>query len=90
VSGDLYGLLASKCGVTGPQFEEYNKRKANLCSTLAISQIVCCSLGDLPDLRPKPNPDGTCSLYTVVTDDSCYKISASNGLTINDLEFFNK
>ncbi|KAF4160411.1 hypothetical protein CNMCM6069_008761 [Aspergillus lentulus] len=90
VSGDSCGSLASKCGVTGPQFEEYNKRKPNLCSTLAIGQIVCCSPGDLPDLRPKPNPDGTCSSYTVVTDDSCYKISASNGLTIDDLETFNK
>ncbi|KAF3909185.1 Endochitinase [Dactylellina cionopaga] len=89
VSGDSCKTLASKCKITGPKFTEYNT-KANLCSTLAVGQPVCCNKGTLPDLRPKPVADGTCASVVVKAGDYCAKIAASNGLTVANLETFNK
>ncbi|EWC44902.1 hypothetical protein DRE_00961 [Drechslerella stenobrocha 248] len=89
VSGDSCGSLAGKCKITGPKFMEFNTAK-NLCATLAVGQPVCCDKGTLPDLKPKPNKDGSCSSYAVIKDDYCAKIAASNGLTVQNLEAFNK
>ncbi|PLB51186.1 glycoside hydrolase [Aspergillus steynii IBT 23096] len=90
VSGDSCGSLAKKCGISGAKFEEYNKSKKNLCATLAVGQPVCCSKGTLPDLRPKPGKDGSCAAYTTINKDTCSKIAVENGLTISNLEAFNK
>ncbi|KAK6502020.1 hypothetical protein TWF481_009838 [Arthrobotrys musiformis] len=89
VSGDSCATLATKCKITGPKFMEYNT-KANLCATLAVGQPVCCNKGTLPDLRPKPLADGTCASVVVKSGDYCSKIAASNGLTVANLETFNK
>ncbi|KAK6515917.1 hypothetical protein TWF281_004509 [Arthrobotrys megalospora] len=89
VSGDSCATLASKCKITGAKFMEYNT-KTNLCSTLAVGQPVCCNKGTLPDLRPKPLADGTCASVVVKSGDYCSKIAASNGLTVANLETFNK
>ncbi|EEP81862.1 conserved hypothetical protein [Uncinocarpus reesii 1704] len=88
-SGDSCASLASKCGVSGSDFTKYNPG-SKFCSTLAVGQRVCCSAGDLPDIRPKPKPDGHCADYTTQAGDFCAKIAASNGLTVDDLEEFNK
>jgi hypothetical protein len=48
VSGDSCASLASRCGISGYDFERFNP-KTNLCSTLMPKQYVCCSAGDLPD-----------------------------------------
>lgn len=45
VSGDSCGSLASKCGISGPKFEEYNNYDKALCSSLTPGQHVCCSQG---------------------------------------------
>ncbi|KAF3160006.1 hypothetical protein TWF788_003433 [Orbilia oligospora] len=89
VSGDSCATLASKCKITGAKFMSYNT-KANLCSTLAVGQPVCCSSGTLPDLRPKPLADGTCASVVVKSGNYCAAIAASNGLTVANLETFNK
>ncbi|KAI9374613.1 hypothetical protein BJX61DRAFT_540623 [Aspergillus egyptiacus] len=89
VSGDSCGTLASKCGLTPQDFTEVNSED-DLCSTLKVGQHVCCSRGELPDLRPKPNPDGSCATYTTQSGDSCSAIAAANGLTVSDIEDFNK
>lgn len=88
VSGDGCGTLASRCGISGADFTKYNTQ-ANLCSTLMPGQYVCCSPGGLPDIRPKPKPDGTCATYLVVSGDSCARLAASNGLKVEDIERFN-
>lgn len=88
-SGDSCGALASKCGITAAQFTAFNK-DPTLCSTLAPGGIVCCGNGTLPDIKPKPNSDGSCFVYQTKADDSCSKITASNGLTTAKLEEFNK
>jgi chitinase len=89
VSGDGCGTLASKCGISGNDFTKYNP-DPNLCSGLAVGQVVCCSSGSLPDLKPKPNEDGTCATYRVMPDDTCSALAASNGLTNDDIDKFNK
>lgn len=89
ISGDSCGSLASKCGLSSNEFMEVNT-KENLCATLAVGQPVCCTRGDLPDLRPVPKPDGYCFDSTIVQDDYCSTIAAKNGLTVDDLESFNK
>ncbi|KAK2771652.1 hypothetical protein FQN53_004945 [Emmonsiellopsis sp. PD_33] len=89
VSGDSCASLATKCGLSPQDFTEVNP-DSELCSALAVGQPVCCSRGELPDLRPKPNPDGSCATYTTIADDSCSVIAASNGLKVEDIEDFNK
>ncbi|KAL3428789.1 hypothetical protein BDV09DRAFT_203916 [Aspergillus tetrazonus] len=88
-SGDSCASLATRCGITGTEFEKYNI-KDDLCSTLTPGQHVCCSSGTLPNFAPSPNEDGTCASYVVQEDDSCSKIAATNDLTTEDLEDFNK
>ncbi|KAL0943521.1 chitinase [Colletotrichum truncatum] len=88
--GDSCASLATKCGVSGADFTKFNSGTTNLCSTLRVGQLVCCSTGKLPDIRPKPNPDGSCATYTVKQDDWCDKIAAAHGLTLVQLESFNK
>ncbi|KAK6953668.1 hypothetical protein Daesc_005973 [Daldinia eschscholtzii] len=89
VSGDGCASLAERCGISGADFTKYNP-DPNLCSTLQIGQRVCCSSGTLPDIRPKPEPNGTCASYTVQEGDSCSSIAANNGLSASEVEDFNK
>ncbi|RDW93971.1 uncharacterized protein DSM5745_01293 [Aspergillus mulundensis] len=89
VSGDSCGALASRCGISGADFTKYNSQK-NLCATLKPKQYVCCSSGSLPDMRPKPQADGTCATYTVQDNDNCAGIAAEFSLTTKDIETFNK
>lgn len=89
VSGDSCSSLASKCGLSAQDFTKVNSA-TDLCSSLKVGQHVCCSRGKLPDFKPKPNSDGSCHTYTTKTGDSCSAIAASNSLTVDDLESFNK
>ncbi|KAI0182679.1 chitinase [Xylaria flabelliformis] len=89
VFGDSCGSLATKCGISGSDFTKYNPG-ASFCSSLVPYQHVCCSAGTLPDFAPKPNADGSCATYTVVTDDTCADIAAANSLTVTQLQSFNK
>lgn len=87
--GDGCGSLASRCGISGANFDKYNNKKG-LCGNLKPGQHVCCSSGSLPDLRPKPQADGTCATYTVKDNDDCNGLAAQFGLTKKDIEGFNK
>lgn len=93
-SGDDCSSMASKCGLKPSDFSTVNNNP-KLCSTpvdskLIEGQVVCCSRGKFPDLRPKPNSDGSCATYRTVQDDGCAKIAASRGLTVDAIEGFNK
>ncbi|KAK1249289.1 hypothetical protein MKX07_002805 [Trichoderma sp. CBMAI-0711] len=90
VPGDSCASLASKCGVSGANFERYNSYDKRLCSKLAVGKPVCCSPGKLPDLRPKPKPSGECATYTAKSSDTCADIAASNGLETTDVVEFNR
>lgn len=89
IENDSCAALATRCGISGSDFAKYSDDD-DLCSTLKPGQHVCCSKGDLPGFRPRPNEDGSCFAYYVSKDDFCSKISASNSLTNEDLEDFNK
>jgi hypothetical protein len=87
VSGDSCTSLATRCGISGFSFDQYNP---GICSSLKPGQHVCCSSGTLPDFRPKPNADGSCYSYQVKADDNCASLAAANGLTLEDIEEFNQ
>ncbi|EHK17714.1 glycoside hydrolase family 18 protein [Trichoderma virens Gv29-8] len=76
--GDSCGSLAKKCSISSADL-----------SNLRPGQMICCSKGSLPDITPKPHPDGSCATYTIKPDDDCSRIAASNGLKIDQLEKFN-
>lgn len=87
-SGDTCTSLASKCGVSTSDFTKNNKE---LCSSpLSPGGIACCGRGTLPDIRPKPNSDGSCFVYQTRQGDDCSVIAASNGLKVDDLDRLNK
>jgi len=88
VAGDTCATLVTKCGITAAQFTIYNPA-TNLCSALAVGQIVCCSSGTVPDLTPQPNADGSCSSYVVKSGEYCSAIAASNSITVAKIESMN-
>ncbi|KAL4996287.1 hypothetical protein BDV10DRAFT_187234 [Aspergillus recurvatus] len=88
IGGDSCASLAAKCGISAADFTKYNPA-SDLCSTLAVGQRVCCSAGTLPDIKPKPNADGSCHTYQVQNDDTCSAIAAANGLKASDISDFN-
>ncbi|KAH7128640.1 hypothetical protein B0J11DRAFT_431313 [Dendryphion nanum] len=100
VKDDGCASLAARCGIRGADFTKYNP-KANLCSTLVEKQWVCCtrslhifytemSTDNSTDMRPKPQPDGTCAVYIVQENDGCKIIADSFGLNVTDIDKFNK
>lgn len=86
---DSCAALAQRCGISGADFTKYNSEKG-FCSKLKPGQHVCCSSGDMPDFRPKPNQDGSCATTTVGDGESCSTIGAANSLTNDDIDDFNK
>jgi hypothetical protein len=88
-SGDGCADLATRCGISSADLTKYNPQ-ANFCSTLKPNQYYCCSAGTLPDMRPKPNPDGSCHSYKVASGDGCFSIASSFGITQANIESFNK
>ncbi|KAL2813996.1 hypothetical protein BJX63DRAFT_431632 [Aspergillus granulosus] len=83
-------MSAARCGITKPKLIDYNGN-ANLCmpGRLVRGQRLCCNRGTLPDIRPKPNEDGSCFAYTVQPGDDCTYIAITNGLTNTVLERYN-
>ncbi|KAF7557169.1 hypothetical protein G7Z17_g955 [Cylindrodendrum hubeiense] len=89
ISGDSCATVAKRCGITTANLSKYNTA-TNFCSKLAIGQVVCCSTGTLPDLKPKPNSDGTCARYAIKSGDSCYTIGQAYTLTETAIRSFNR
>ncbi|KAK3295828.1 glycoside hydrolase superfamily [Chaetomium fimeti] len=86
--GDLCGSLASRCGISTADFYTYNPG-STFCNTLQAGQLVCCSEGSLPNLRPEPNPDGTCATYEVPPGEYCSLIASKFQLTVDEIETWN-
>lgn len=90
--GDTCPTLVKKCGVTSSNFVKYNP-KTNLCSSLESTPFVCCSAGDLPStgvVAPTPGADGVCATHLIRHDDTCTTLAARYGVTVEDLEKWNK
>lgn len=41
-------------------------------------------------MRPKPDEDGGCFVYTTQTGDTCSSLAAANSLKTSDIDDFNK
>jgi hypothetical protein len=87
------GSLVSRCGISAADFTKYNP-KTDLCSTLQVGDYVCCSAGD-PHIEPKPVPpkqggDGICATHLIKNGDSCDALAKQYGVTVADLEKWNK
>ncbi len=89
VAGDSCGSLASRCGISGNDFTKFNPQE-NLCANLMPKQWVCCSEGDLPDMTPQPQPDGTCATHTIGSDDNCWAIGDNYGISTDRINEVNK
>jgi hypothetical protein len=89
-SGDSCAALAARCNIRGADFLKYNPQK-NLCATLQEGDYVCCSSGDpyKPE-PPKPGADGTCATHLIKDRDNCAALAKKAGVTVADLEKFNK
>lgn len=85
---DDCGVLAKKCGISVADVMKYNPSK-DFCTTLFAWQLVCCEYGELPDLRPKPNADGSCATWQIHGGDTCASIAARNGITVEEIVVFN-
>lgn len=81
--------LATECGISVDQLQQYNPDH-KFCPILRPGQLVCCSPGSLPGIRPKPLDNGTCASYMVEPNESCATIAAENGLSATDIDEFNK
>jgi len=66
VSRETCATLATQCGITPAQFTTDNP-SATECSTLAVGEHVCCSVGTLPNYAPQPAANGDCYSYLVVS-----------------------
>lgn len=89
ISGDLCAALASRCGISSSDLLRFNQQK-NFCNNLKVKQFVCCSEGELPDVRPQPDSDGNCNVYSANEQDGCWIIADKHYITIDDIERFNK
>lgn len=80
--------IVDQTGVNAESLKGYNP---NLdFSKLQAGQPVCYSIGNLPNLKPKKNSDGSCYSYQVKSGDTCASITASYyPLSINDLNNYN-
>lgn len=90
--GDTCPSLVKKCGISSPSFVKYNP-KTNLCSTLKIGDFVCCSAGNLPSAgvsSPKPGADGVCATHLIQNGDTCSALATKYGVTVDDIEKWNK
>ncbi|EFR03916.1 killer toxin alpha/beta [Nannizzia gypsea CBS 118893] len=89
VEADSCAALAARCGIRGKDFLKFNP-KPDLCTTLVPKQWICCSEGTVPDMRPKPQADGTCATYTISSGDGCWAMADNFGITQDNIEKFNK
>ncbi|EEY17562.1 killer toxin subunits alpha/beta [Verticillium alfalfae VaMs.102] len=67
-------------------------RRGRLTSVRRSSPVspVCCSSGTLPDVKPKPQADGSCATYAVEANEGCAAVAAKHGLKEQDLEKMNE
>lgn len=91
-SGNGCDALATRCGISSTDFRKYNP-KSDLCSPTGLfpGDFVCCSAGDryVPP-KPSANADGSCKSHDVASGDTCASIAKTYGITVDDIESWNK
>ncbi|KAJ7879366.1 glycoside hydrolase superfamily [Mycena leptocephala] len=58
------------------------------CAALQLGQKLCVSSGTIPG-QPQKNPDGSCSVYTIISGDSCSALASRFSITIANIETWN-
>jgi len=87
--GDTCSSVATdRCQIDLEQLYKFNGGPS-ACTNLRKGKALCCTKGTLPDLKPKPNADGTCAYVTVADGDTCDDIAATNALSTDDLAELN-
>ncbi|RYP14424.1 hypothetical protein DL765_006367 [Monosporascus sp. GIB2] len=81
-AGDGCWAVADRCKISQTDLKKYNR--ANLCSTLIVDEVVCCSSGTLPSTLPPGNADGTCKTRAVISGDSCGSLASKCGISAAD------
>ena len=93
VSGNGCDALVQRCGISSADFYQFNP-KTGLCANLMPGDDICCSAGDPPAPptvnKPGPNADGTCATHLIANGDTCDALARQYGVTIADLERWNK
>ncbi|KAJ3395681.1 hypothetical protein HDU92_005147 [Lobulomyces angularis] len=92
-TGDGCWSIANEIGVSQAELEGYNRNNWNWkgCDKLALDQKICVSPGNPPaDPRPKPDANGNCFAYNIKANDGCWSLAVIYGLTVADIETFNK
>jgi hypothetical protein len=93
ISGDGCSILASRCGISGADFTKYNPA-STFCSSLKVGDYACCSAGDRytkpKPVAPSPNADGTCATHLIVDKDTCAALATKYGITVDNIEKWNK
>jgi hypothetical protein len=87
-----WSIANTRCGevISVDDLVKYNNgASVDAFCALKPKQPVCCSPGKIPDLRPKPNADGTCASHTVGSE-YCWDIQQLFLLNEGDVEKFNK
>ncbi|RXW14220.1 hypothetical protein EST38_g11635 [Candolleomyces aberdarensis] len=80
--------IATAAGISTTQLSSFNPGLD--CGKLQPGQRLCISSGTLPNISPKPNPDGSCATHTVAPGTWCALIATQYGITEADIERFNK
>ncbi|KAH7018572.1 glycoside hydrolase superfamily, partial [Microdochium trichocladiopsis] len=89
-SGDTCPGIASRCSISLAKLVEYNGGdQTAFCNNLMPKTAVCCSTGDKPDLKPKPQENGDCAVHEVQKDDGCWAIADKYHLTQEEIHKLN-
>jgi chitinase len=86
--GDGCWALAQRCAISQDNLKKYNR--PGVCTSPIVGEYVCCSAGTVPDLSPRPNPDGSCKAYSIKKNDVCSTIASKNSITVNMINDRNK
>lgn len=88
--GDTCSELASECGISIDQLQEFNSGDDGFCPGLMPGQRLCCTLGELASHSPKLNDGGTCMTHTLTDTDLCYELANKYEVSVDELVGFNE
>ncbi|KAK3360636.1 killer toxin subunits alpha/beta [Lasiosphaeria hispida] len=73
---DCWKIAQTRCnGIALDNLYKYNPGLKDKCSNLKVGTYVCCTSGDMPDMDPPGNADGTCKWIQANDGDSCWSIA---------------
>ena len=87
---DCTTLAKDACDITPKMFYNLNGGgSSKFCNKIKKNDIMCCSKGQKPDLRPKKKKDGSC-YWVAIENKLCAELKDEYFLKKGDLEKFNK